>query len=426
MHSTLTLTMLPFLGAILSCFLQRRLQKGVAVSVVTVMLIGLASGAASPEDPALANLMILFSGITLVAALGQRATREAQPSFTLALLILGLSNAALATPSFVAQMFLICLMGMLALALVARVRTGNEIGNGLAYGAIAGLSVGIVALAVSAIVPASASAVLRLITYGTLLPIFPLQAAFIGSLCHLPDALPALVAVVLPALGWHGLLTLAPAVPPGLFEAVSALALAGALYQTLRGSAQFLMARMTASITSILLAVVWWHVSTTGQGTPEGAWYLSAVTVAASGLLVADYQIQTRYGFLDLSMYQGLARLMPRFAIVVSLLLVAAMGLPLFGIASSFLAMMKASPLAMPASIGIVLLIWLFASLLTMKLLQRLLFGGPRADLLYQDLPLFDLLPLVLVLVLLALGMPGLGPLQLAAVWPVGLEDLLR
>ena len=231
-----------------------------------------------------------------------------------------------------------------------------------------------------------------------------LQAVFVGSLSHLPGTLPAFLAVVLPCLGWYGIVSVMSEVPAPLMHVIVALALVGALYEAVRASVQVHLFRMIASLTTILFALAWWSVGVTGKATPEASWYLSAVGLAASGLLLAGHQLEARYGFLDLDKLRGLARPMPRFAVVVGLVLMAAMGLPLFGVFSTFLAMMGGSPLPMPLSAALVLLIWLIASLLFMRLFQRLLYGQPKPDLVYQDLTLIELLPLVLLLCLLALG----------------------
>src|SRR5439155_140269 len=69
-----------------------------------------------------------------------------------------------------------------------------------AWGAVAGLGVAILALAASAVVSGSIAAGLQLVACATLLPLFPLQAAFVGSLSKLPGTLPAFLAVVLPCL----------------------------------------------------------------------------------------------------------------------------------------------------------------------------------------------------------------------------------
>src|SRR5207249_2246099 len=101
---------------------------------------------------------------------------------------------------------------------------------------------------------------LQLVACATLLPLFPLQAAFVGSLSKLPGTLPAFLAVVLPCLGWHGIVSLMSQVPAPLIHTVVALALVGALYEAVRASVQFHLTRMIASITTILFSLVWWHV----------------------------------------------------------------------------------------------------------------------------------------------------------------------
>jgi len=403
MHNTLVVTILPFLGATISLlpWPRPRVVKAAALLVAGVTVIGLASGAVTGSDPTATALMTFIALTAFVAVLGQQLTRQAPLSIVVALIILGLSLAALASSQPVGHMFLGSIMGTIALLLLWR-----AIGppDALTWGAVAGLGVGILALAASAVVSGSFAAVLQLVACATLLPLFPLQAAFVGSLSNLPGTLPAFLAVVLPCLGWHSIVSLTSEVPVPLIHTVIALALVGALYEAVRASVQFHLARIIASITTILFSLVWWYVGATGKAAPEAGWYLSTVSLAASGLLLAWHQLEARYGFLDLDKLRGLARPMPRFATLVGLLLMAAMGLPLFGVFSTFMAMMVASPSTMLQSTVIVFLIWLIASLLLMRLLQRLLCGHPKPDVVYQDSTLTELLPLVLVLFLLAPG----------------------
>ncbi len=406
MHDTLMVTILPFLGATISLLLWSRpgVVKVAALLVAGVTVIGLASGAVTGSDPTATAVMTLIAVTAFVAVLGQQLTRQAPLSIVVTLIILGLSLAALAGSQPVGHMFLGCIMGTIALLLLLLLWSAIGPADALAWGAVAGLSVGILALAASAVVSGSIAAVLQLVAFAILLPLFPLQAVFVGSLSNLPGTLPAFLAVVLPCLGWHGIVSLMSEVLAPVIHTVIALALVGALYEALRTSVQFHLTRMIASITTILFSLVWWHVGATGKAAPEAGCYLSTVSLAASGLLLAGHQLEARYGFLDLDKLRGLARPMPRLATLVGLLLMAAMGLPLFGVFSTFMAMMFASPSPMPQSAVIVLLIWLIASLLLMRLLQRLLCGQPKPDVVYQDLTLTELLPLVLVLCLLALG----------------------
>jgi NADH-quinone oxidoreductase subunit M len=370
--------------------------KAAALLVVGGIIVGLAGGAVPGADPAASAMMLLLAVMASAVILGQQPTRQAWLSISATLVILGLSLAALSGvwPERV------LILGVLAVPALLLVRNRPD---AVAWGAIAGLAAGFLALAGSLVTSGSTAIVLQIVGCAALLPLFPLQGAFVGSLSRLPGALPAFVAVVFPCLGWHGLATLADtAALPG--KGLLALALVGALYEALRAFAQFHVSRMIASITALLLSLVWWQIAATGAPAPETLAYLCAVTLAASGVLMAGHLLEARYGVLDLDTLRGLATPMPRLSLLVALLLMAAMGLPLFGIFPTFLAMIVAASSSMPYSLAAVLAIWLAASLLLMKLLQRLLFGHPKPDMPYGDLTWAELAPLALVLALLILA----------------------
>src|SRR5207249_1972963 len=229
MHEVLVVTILPFLGATISLFLwsRPRVVKAAALLVAGVTVMGLASGAVTGSDPTATALMTLIALTAFVAVLGQQLTRQAPLSIMVALIILGLSLAALAGSQPVGHMFLGCIMGTIALLLWRAIGPPDA----LTWGAMVGLGVGILALAASAVVSGSFAAVLQLVACATLLPLFPLQAAFVGSLSNLPGTLPAFLAVVLPCLGWHSIVSLTSEVPVPLIHTVISLALVGALYE---------------------------------------------------------------------------------------------------------------------------------------------------------------------------------------------------
>ena len=409
-HATLMVTILPFLGATIGLFLWSRpgVVKTAGLFVTGVTIIGFASDAVKGSDPTATALMGLIAVTAFVAILGQQVTREAPRSIIMTLAILGLSLAALASGSWAGHLFL---GGVMSLIMFELTRVALKQTDPLRWGAAAGLGIGVLGLTASHAVSGPGQGVLQVIAYATLLPLFPLQAAFVGALSNLPGTLPALLAVVLPCLGWHGISSVVSDLKEPLRHTLIAVALVGALFGAVRASVQFHLTRTVASITTMLLSLVWWHMAATGEAGTVAVWYLSTVSLAASGLLLAGHLLEARYGFMDLDKLRGLARPMPRFAVIVGVVLMAAMGLPLFGVFSSFIAMIFASPSPMPRSAVIVLLIWFLASLLFMRLFQRLLYGQPKPDLLYQDLTLTELLPLVLVLCLLALGVCAPGSL---------------
>jgi NADH-quinone oxidoreductase subunit M len=393
----------PILGAALVALLWKRPRESklVALAAVGIATVALFRGLHAVSSATDASLMMLVSIMALVSILAQPLTGQCSLAIVVSLLTLGLSQIALAGSGMMAQASLGILMGSLAVFFLWR--PGSATPDALSRGAGAVLGMGVVALAMPWVVPHS-SYLWHLIVCAILLPLFPLQVAYVGALNHLPGTAPALLAVALPALGWQGLVSVTPMLPPALTEVMVVVAVAGALYQAVRVWVQFHLIRMIASLTTILLSVVWWHVGTTGQPLPEAGWYGMAVTVAGSGLLLAAQQLEARYGFLDLVTLRGLARTMPRYAALTGLLLMAAMGLPFFAVFSSFVGMMARTPVAMPRSTALVLLIWLVASLLFMRLFHRLLFGQPRTDVVYDDLSVAEVLPLALVVALLLIG----------------------
>jgi NADH-quinone oxidoreductase subunit M len=96
---------------------------------------------------------------------------------------------------------------------------------------------------------------------------------------------------------------------------------------------------------------------------------------------------------------------MPQFAVLFSLLALAAMGLPPFGVFAGFLGMLLTASLTSSAAMLVIVIAWLAASWYILDMVQGLLFGRERSDLRYEDLrrPEFASL-LIVVLIVIALG----------------------
>ena len=134
--------------------------------------------------------------------------------------------------------------------------------------------------------------------------------------------------------------------------------------------------------------------------------FVGAVGLVMSGLLLAWQVIRTRYGDdVDPQAISGLAFTMPRYAVLLSLLALAAMGLPPFGVFAAFMGLFLNPPISSALGPFIMLLAWLTASWYVMRMAQQLLFGTRRSDLRYADLIHTEFASLfIVVLVLLALG----------------------
>jgi NADH-quinone oxidoreductase subunit M len=211
---------------------------------------------------------------------------------------------------------------------------------------------------------------------------------------------------------------LLPGLPAELLNGVRLLALFGALYGSIKALAQVRATRVLAYGGLAFYSILWWHVAVAGSVTPQATIYISAVALVTGGLRLAWHAVQTRYGDLAPDRIGGLARPMPRFATLLALLVMAAVGLPPFGLFSGYIAMLFDPSITMSigSSVGltIILLTWFTASWYLYTLMQRLLFGPHRQDLPYEDLRPAEVAPLVIVLLLLlALGVAPHGLIEL-------------
>jgi len=238
------------------------------------------------------------------------------------------------------------------------------------------------------------------------LPLFPFHGFYIAALTRSSGFwgayLPVVLAFLLPAAGVYTLSWLPHGLPPELWHGIGRLALIGAAYGSIKALAQFRVRRLTAYAGLVFYSLLWWHLAAAGGGTPQAVVYACAVMLVTGGLLLAWHAVQARYGNLDMERIGGLYQTMPRLGLLLSLLVMAAVGLPPFGLFFGFMEMaLHSNVTALSGDLLIVLLTWFGASWYLFKLLQRLLFGPPRTDLIYRDLGGVEIASLVLVLVAL-------------------------
>jgi len=247
------------------------------------------------------------------------------------------------------------------------------------------------------------------------LPLFPFHGPYIAALTRLSGYwsgyLPIGLAVLVPAAGLYALLHVAPQLPPDFWHGAGALALLGALYGTLKALAQFRVRRLIAHAGLVFYSIFWWHLSAVDGYTPQAAVYVRAVILVTGGLLIGWHAVQARYGNLDMDRIGGLARAMPRFALWFSLLVMAAVGLPPFGLFFGFVDLLLHSGISsLSGDLLFILLAWFGASFYLFKMLQRLLFGPPREELRYHDLRATEVASFALLLVaLLGLSLASIG-----------------
>jgi NADH-quinone oxidoreductase subunit M len=400
--TTILLVAIPAFGAGIGVLLRSKPHAvKVCVLLVTIGTLGLivmewASGAL-PKKTAALPLLAVLPVAAFFTILGQPTHRSLCAPWLLTLLLLGSGLGVLVWEPPLSLIFF-----FLALALVAvlffhdRHRAGLDIPWGIGTVALGMVGVGIAATAVPPV-----SSIAFAIACATALPLVPFHKSYLAAVSGLPGNLPAFLAVLLPVAGYHGLVTVLPDLPHAVRDATAIVALVGMVYASMKPFAQSRAASVVAYGGVAFYAIVWWYVSASSSAPAQTVVFMIAVALSTSGLHLAWSMLRARFGDIALRALSGLAQPMPQFAIALSLLAIAALGLPPFGVFSGFLGMLLTPSFPWSGRLALILFAWLAASWYLFALAQGLLFGRSRPDYRPQDLRLPELASLTIVLVLL-------------------------
>jgi len=395
---------IPILGAGLSWLVRASLSQMKTAALVTsvVSLCSVIGSALALGEPSVgAPFLCLLPLTACLSLLGQPLHRDTSPAWPVTLILLGLGLGTLTSQGLVHGLLLLLLLLFLGGLLYRhQPEPAPDVWRGLScYG------VAIIATLLALVLPTQASSLATLVACATLLPLLPLHSGFVASLSRLPGNLPAFLALLLPMAGFHELQVLLPTLSGTMLHTLAILALAGAVYGSLRALIQARPLPRLAYAALAFFCLLWWYVADTGTTPIPAAIYLSSVGLATSGLLLAWFAIQARYGDVDLRALGGMAYPMPRFSTLLALLALAALGMPPFGVFSGFLSMLLMPTFAPSGPFALIMLVWLTASWYQIELVQQLVFGRVRVETRYEDLRRTEFMSLVLLLfVLLVLG----------------------
>ena len=401
----LLLAAVPIIGAILGLIVWSQPDKLRTWSVIVTGLSLLAvigmSGhiTETTEGQLFLYLLPLAAGISL---LGGPVHLQNRLSWVLTPLFLGLGLGILTSQQVVSQIALVVLFGLITFLLYWHhnpfwPRSWWGIG---AYG------LGALCAGLAAIASPPVSALASLLACAILLPLVPFHQGYVSALTRLPGSLPSFIVLLLPVIGFHRLAAIIPMVPDVAVSTMTILALVGALYGSVKALAQSRIRMLLAYGSLSFFSILWWFVAVSRTVMPQAVVFLAAVALVTSGLLMSWQVVRTRYGDdVDPQAISGLFRKMPQFAVLFSLLALAAMGLPPFGVFAGLLGMLLTASLTSSVALLVMMVAWLAASWYILDMVQRLLFGRERSDLRYEDLrrPEFASL-LIVVLIVIALG----------------------
>lgn len=348
--------------------------------------------------------LLLLPLSACVSLLGQPIHRESRWAWVMTLVSLGLGLGVLTVTGSDGLLILTLLLGLITIQLYWH----HDPFWGPSWLGIATCGLGGLSAAAAAL---TGSVVPTFLACAVLLPLVPLHHGYVAAVTRLPGSLPSFTVLLLPAIGLHRLAALVPTLPDLISTAIVILALSGAVYSTIKALAQSRVRLLVAYGSLAFCSVLWWFIVEVRLVRPQAAVFLGSVALATSGLLLAWQVIRSRYGDdVDFHAISGLAGRMPKFAVLLSLLALAAMGLPPFGVFAGFVGLWLGTPLTLSVAPVVVAGAWLAASWYLLDFVQRLLFGRLRPDLRYDDLRQPELASLVMIVLLLAAL--GLAPSQ--------------
>jgi NADH-quinone oxidoreductase subunit L len=265
------------------------------------------------------------------------------------------------------------------------------------------------ALAFGARLPAHPAEIGLFILTAILLPLFPLHGIYVAALTRQSGYQAVVLAVLLPGMGLLGLAQLMPDLPAETLRTLSVLALFGGVYGSLKALGETRVPQLLAYAGVAFFSALWWSLGVTGTLGVQSIIYLAATILILAGLLLAWHRLRERYGNLSLDGMHGLAAPMPRFATVLSLLVMAAVGLLPWGVFSAYVAMLLHASAIVSWGVMVILFTWFLASWYLFRMMQQLLFGPNRPDIRYNDLHTSE----VAVFALLLLTVIALGAMPL-------------
>lgn len=243
-----------------------------------------------------------------------------------------------------------------------------------------------------------------LLLSGLLVPLFPFHIIYVAALSKAPRALTTLLSVLLPVLGVLSVSFFLHDIPLNLLPLISALAICGAFWGSIKALLQSNVSSRLSYGGLALYSIFWINYSEVGKITSHALLYLFALTLVWSGLVFAWDRVRVRYGNLNLSQISGLFQPMPRFALCMALLVMAAVGLPPFGLFFGYLGILFSTPTDISFDLVVVIITWFIACWHLFKLMQQLLFGPYRKDIHYDDLRPAEITTFVFVISLLLIS----------------------
>lgn len=334
-------------------------------------------------DPAI----LFLAGVLLLSAfcavLGQGAGPNGSEVCTSILIVLGLGLGAVLHPDMLGRMFLAGLLGYVVVSVNPAKRSSFR-----EKAVFTHIGAAILLTLSSGFMGSAWSALAGLFLAVTFLPLVPFHLPLVSVVENAKGTLSSFWIVLWLIIGMVELYRLHPFLTTGMLEVIGPLALFSAAVASLACLGHQKSNRFVASAAVAHVALVWGLLDVFSGFSRWAIPFGTAVALVMGGVSLAFSFVHWRFGWQPIGKLPGLASPMPRFGIVMVLLVSFAMFLPLFSMFSG----MKLMPDAAVRDVGIItvlftfLVVWLGGGWCFLQMLHQTAFGSARSDVPYTDL----------------------------------------
>ncbi len=328
---------------------------------------------------------ILLSGFCVI--LSQEETQQTSATYASIMIVLGLGLGVLLNQAIVSRVFLGGLLGYIAIS--QNREQQSSIRTKIIF---LHITLAIIFSLGSVFMGDTLQMFASLFLAVTFLPLAPFHLPFVATIKDAKENLSSLWIVVWLIIGLSELNTLYSLLSTQMLFTLSLLALVSAIYASLASLGQKFNSLFVASATVAHVALIWGLLEVFPSFPKWGIPFGITLAFVMGGISLAFSFVRKRYGWKTLGILPGLASPMPRFGVVMVLLVSFALFLPLFPTFSGLMVM----PTIVIHDVEIVLIsflflvVWLGGGWYFLQMLHQTAFGEARSDVSYFDLRLTE------------------------------------
>ncbi|QPJ62050.1 MAG: hypothetical protein G3M70_09275 [Candidatus Nitronauta litoralis] len=373
------------------------------LGLMTIVILALFLAFAVETDPPNGFLAfaVLLSGFCVMLCQGK--SHQAAGICSSSMTTMGLALGALLCEGLVGRLFLCGLLGYAAFSLIRGKNRSFRTTLILIH-----IFVAIFLSLSSALGDNTLQMYSSLFLAVTFLPLFPFHLPFVGTIEGAKGSLSSFWIVVWLAIGLAELNLIYSSLTADTLLVISLLALVSAFYSSLAALGQKQSNLFVAAATVAHISLVWGLLNIFPSFPKWGIAFGIAVAFALGGICLAFSFIRLRYGWQIIGKLPGLASPMPRFGIILVILVSFSLFLPMFPTFSG-LVLMPTVDVLDGSFIKVFLMflaVWLGGGWFFIQMLHQTAFGATRTDVPYSDLQAKEVVAVTVLL--LGAGYSGL------------------